>query len=217
MSEVTTTIDPTTGGLKIAWSSAVSNSETITAYKIEILDVTDTTWSQDLTNCNGANAVIMSNLYCIVPMSTLIASPFNYLYGDLVQIRISAQNTHGWSPVSSTNTLGETVRTKPVQMNTPTRGTSTTISQIQVNWVALTANADKGGSTILSYHLQWDQGTNTYVDLIGFSTESTAITYTVTSGITGGQTYKFKVRAKNLYGWGDYSAEASIIAAQEPA
>ena len=45
MSEVTTTIDPATGGLKIAWSSAVSNSESITAYKIEILDVTDTTWS----------------------------------------------------------------------------------------------------------------------------------------------------------------------------
>ena len=102
-------------------------------------------------------------------------------------------------------------------MNTPTRGTSTSISQIQVDWVALTLDADKGGSTILSYHLQWDQGTSTYVDLIGFSTESTATTYTVTSGITGGQSYKFKVRAKNLYGWGDYSAEATIIAAQEPA
>lgn len=90
MSVVTTTIDPATGGLKIAWTAATSNSESITAYKIEILDVTDTTWSQDLTSCNGANAIVISNLYCIVPMSTLIASPFSYPYGDLVEIRISA-------------------------------------------------------------------------------------------------------------------------------
>lgn len=98
-------------------------------------------------------------------------------------------------------------------MNTPTRGSSTTVSQIQVNWVALTTDADKGGSTILSYHLQWDQGTGSWADLIGLSTESTATTYTVTSGITGGTSYQFKVRAKNLYGFGDYSAVATIVAA----
>lgn len=86
-------------------------------------------------------------------MSTLIVSPFSYIYGELVEVRISALNTYGWSPVSSTNTIGTTVLTKQIQMTAPTRGSSTTISQIQVNWAALTVTADKGGSTILSYHL----------------------------------------------------------------
>lgn len=104
-------------------------------------------------------------------------------------------------------------------MASPSRGSSTTITQIQVDWVALSNVADYGGSPILSYHLQWDAGSNgiTFTDLTGLSTESTATTYIVTSGITGGTDYQFKVRAKNLYGWGDYSPIVTIKAAQEPA
>lgn len=36
------------------------------------------------------------------------------------------------------------------------------------------------------------------------------------TGITGGSTYKFRVRAKNLYGWGAFSSETSIMASQQP-
>lgn len=48
-----------------------------------------------------------------------------------------------------------------------------------------------GGSTILSYDLQWDAGTNgtTWTDLVGYSTESTATTFTVSTSISGGTTY----------------------------
>ena len=194
MSSAVTSIDTATGGVKILWTAPNSNSDTITAYKIEIVDHTLTTWSQDLVHCDGTNSIIKSNLYCIVPMSVLITSPFNLLYAELVGVRISAQNTYGWSVVSVTNTVGATVRTIPILMNTPSRGTSTTISQIQVNWLPLSATADMGGSTILSYHLQWDagsgsSGTTTWYDLIGLSADSTALTYTVTSGITGGNNY----------------------------
>lgn len=60
MSAVTTSIDSSTGGVKIAWSAASSNSDSITAYIIEILDSTGTTWYEDTTNCLGSNSVIMS-------------------------------------------------------------------------------------------------------------------------------------------------------------
>jgi hypothetical protein len=82
----------------------------------------------------------------------------------------------------------------------------------------LTILADIGGSTILSYHLQWDAGTSgaSWYDLVGFSTETTATTFTVTSGVSGGTDYKFRVRAKNLYNFGSYSPISIIRASQEP-
>ncbi len=40
--------------------------------------------------------------------------------------------------------------------------------------------------------------------------------YTVTSGSTSGNSYKFKVRAKNVYGFGSYSPIATIKSSEEP-
>ena len=54
MNSVTTTIDLTTGGIKITWTAPNSNSDPITRYIIEIGDKTATTWTETLTNCNGS-------------------------------------------------------------------------------------------------------------------------------------------------------------------
>jgi hypothetical protein len=76
-----------------------------------------------------------------------------------------------------------------------------------------------GGSNILSLHLQWDKGTagETWITLIGESPYSTSSTYTYSSGeIVEGRTYKFRYRALNILGWGDYSEQGNILAAGEP-
>ena len=44
-------------------------------------------------------------------------------------------------------------------MLTPTRGTDTSIYQIEIDWTALTGN-DTGGSTILSYVLSYRKSTD---------------------------------------------------------
>jgi hypothetical protein len=43
-------------------------------------------------------------------------------------------------------------------MATPTRGSATSASQIQILWTALTTATETGSSTILSYNLYWDNG-----------------------------------------------------------
>lgn len=51
-------------------------------------------------------------------MSTLQASPFNYLFDDVVYVRISAANYYGFgalSPVS--DATGARIRVVPVQMS----------------------------------------------------------------------------------------------------
>lgn len=75
-----------------------------------------------------------------------------------------------------------------------------------------------GYSTILSYHLQWDAGSNgaTFTDLIGNSIDSLALTYTVSSSVVAGTLYQFRVRAKNYWGWGPYSNAVSIKASSSP-
>lgn len=125
MSPVTASIDLTTGNVRISWSAPASNSEPITKYKIEILRSDGTTFSEDLTHCDGSSSIILANMYCIVPMSVLRSSPYSLTYGTIVKARASAFNQFGWGAVSTTNTAGATIRTEPIQMIAPLRGSET--------------------------------------------------------------------------------------------
>ena len=69
-----------------------------------------------------------------------------------------------------------------------------------------------GNSAITTYNLYWDNGSGT--SSISLS-NSLVTSYTVT-GLTGGTTYLFKLRAQNIYGYGTFSADGSVIAAEEP-
>ena len=126
--------------------------------------------------------------------------------------RVSALNSIGWNQVSNVNSLGATIRTEPVQMSAPTRGSQTSETQVEVEWTALTAVDDLRGSVITSYHLQWDEGTTgvSWYDLTGFSMFYLGTSFIVTSGLLPGYTYQFRVRAENAYGFGSFSTPSSI-------
>jgi hypothetical protein len=87
-----------------------------------------------------------------------------------------------------------------------------------VEWSALTASTDTGGSAVTSYHLQTDSGSGdgTWSDVLGLSPASLATSIELTSAIVAGTTYIFRARASNIHGWGDWSPEVSIKAAQVP-
>lgn len=70
----------------------------------------------------------------------------------------------------------------------PTKGVTSSDTQIEVDWTAYASAPQNGGSTVTSYNLQWDSGTSgvTYTDIIGYSPASTALTYTISSGLTVG-------------------------------
>lgn len=51
-------------------------------------------------------------------------------------------------------------------MSAPYIGTTITLSSLQVQWDALTGTAT-GGADIDSYNLEYDQGTNTWIDVQG--------------------------------------------------
>lgn len=186
MVAVTTSIDSSTGGVKITWTAPLDGSSTIDSYLIEIANSAQTAWAADTTNCDGASSTIISQMYCVIPMSTLAAS-FGYTTLDqLVTVRATAHNVYGYATLPSTvNSSGAKIRQAPDQMIIPTVDSYSDTS-VTISWSALTGTAT-GNSDITSYNLQWDNGSgSTFTDLAS----QTSLTYTA-SGLSGGTTYQF--------------------------
>lgn len=173
-----------------------------------------TTWYEDTTYCDGSDATVISDMKCSIPMSILRSSTYGLDYGDSVVAKVKAHNDRGWSSFSASATTVATIQTEPTTMSAPSSGSSTSSSQIEVTWTALTTAAETGGASITSYHLQWDAGTNTtWSDVVGLSPSYTSTSVILSTSIVSGNTYYFRVRAKNAQGWGSYSSTSSIKAA----
>ena len=77
---------------------------------------------------------------------------------------------------------------------------------------------ETGGTGIISYNVQWDSGSSGafWSNLAGFSSNYLAQQYTATSAIIAGTTYQIRIRAKNYWGYGQFSNIMSIKASAAP-
>lgn len=131
---------------------------------------------------------------------------------------MEALNSVDYSTPSGLNSGGENAQVVPLSpASAPTRDSTSSQTQLVIDY-ALPTGTYTGGSTILSISLEWDSGTSgaTWTSLVGVNPASLTQTYTITSGLTSGSTYKFRYRAQNIFGWGSYSAELSTLAAEVP-
>lgn len=69
-----------------------------------------------------------------------------------------------------------------------------------------------GGATVEDYRVTYDQSSDDYVVL---ASALNLLTYTAI-GLTAGNTYKFKVEARNSYGYSSYSDVIAILCASNP-
>lgn len=102
-------------------------------------------------------------------------------------------------------------------MEPPQRGDDTSTTMIQVHWDTISSPQD-GDSDVTSYSLEWDVGSDgeTWATEIGYLSNSLLTTYSLTDNIIIGQSYQFRLRAKNIWGWGAYSQIETIKAASKP-
>jgi len=115
----------------------------------------------------------------------------------------------------ATITLGD-VPDKP--SNAPYKDSAASSgSRLLIRYDALAESAN-GGLALESYSLEIDDGVGgEFSILTGFTTASLATSHLVTTGISQGLSYRVRYRAKNAYGWSEYSETAIILAAQPPA
>lgn len=203
---------PTTGlvslHVNISWVPPSDNYATITAYKIRIENATGSI-IDETTYCNAAEEPIFSQHFCLVPMAHL-RTAYGLTLSTLVEPRVLAYNRNGWSAESDPTATGVTIQTEPAQMAPVTNGSLTGPTQIQVLWNGLTTDVETGASTIVTYNLQWHGGADDYgaawVSLTGEVSNYVDTAYIVTGGVVKGAAYRFRIRAKNIWGWGTYAA-----------
>jgi hypothetical protein len=220
MEPPTTAIEPVAGAVVVSWTAPPDNAARITAYSIEALDAAGSVWSEVPGDaCDGSREALVAARSCTVPMAAFTAPPFGLLQGALIRVRAAAFNVRGWGLPSAPSSGGAAVRTPPTYMAAPARDPSSSDSQIVLVWSPLSSTADTGGAAILSYGLEWDAGSGggSWAPLSGFTVRTLATTFTITTGLTPGAGYLFRLSAENVYGWGPTSAETTVYAAGLPA
>jgi hypothetical protein len=214
-----TSIDAAAGALAIDWTAPDARGDAITAYLVEIADKAGTTWHTENATCDATQAALVAARRCTVPMTVLTSAKYGYAYsyatgGDLVQVRVKAANFFGFgvlSPVSDAS--GARIRAVPGQMAAPTEDASCTDVTLTMNWVAL-SGLSAGSSSVIAYSLYWDAGVAEAVTFTEL-TDALVTSFTV-NAVEGGKTYRFKVRARNIYGYGEYSPVTVVIPDDKP-
>ena len=205
--------------MKISWTPPADNSAPIDGYDVYIRDSTGA-YLREAVYCDGfASATVRINAYCLVPMTVLLSSSYGLVRGDPVLTKVRAHNAYGDGPLSPVPVGASVlVQTPPGIVQGLTTGPSTSANQIELQWSGLTTPAETGGAPILSYHLQWDAGVlGAWQDLVGSLSDFTSLSYIVTSGVSPGSVYSFRVRAKNMWGWSrDYSATLKVTPSAKP-
>ena len=79
----------------------------------------------------------------------------------------------------------------------------------------LLSTAENGGSDILGYDLWRDDGNNGDFNRIYTVDNVLANTY-IDYNVQKGKTYRYKYRARNINGWGEFSASGYLFAADTP-
>jgi hypothetical protein len=146
---------------------------------------------------------------------------YGYVLFDPIVARIWAENDKGITTNPSEPSDSEaTARTIPAVMASGSiqRHESTTEKIVMVKWTPLTTPIQTGDSDILSYNLEYDQGSDDWISLIGESSNYQLTEANVTHSIIAGGLYKFRIKARNIYGWAtDFSSPAfEVYAAEEP-
>jgi len=159
----TTTIKNTNQTLTIAWQAPFNQGSALLAYKITI-KAADGSYSEDLTNCNGQNLLILANARCDVPIAALRSSSvYNLPWGSSVWAKIIAYNKYGQS-LESPEGNGARILTIP---DSPTALTETvslrSATTITFSW---TAPATNGGDPVLDYRVNTDNSNGTWSVLV---------------------------------------------------
>jgi hypothetical protein len=170
----------TTTSVVVNWAAPASNGSAITGYTLEQKAGVAGTFSEVYAGTDLS--------YSATGLST----------GETYYFRVKATNGIGDSEFSEVAEVF--IPNVPATPGAVTFG-DITESSVVINWMA----PDNGGSAITSYVLERKLGTENFETVYSGSN----LTFT-SQGLSGENTYIFRVKATNAVGHSDYSEEASV-------
>lgn len=153
MRSVTTTIEACT--VKIDWVPLMEGmtKEKVLGYKLELASRREASY-HEYKGCFYEP----TNPTCVIPMSTLLAAPYNLRVGDLIVARVSAETKkNGWGRTSDPNLSGAKAVSVPDMMSKPVL-VSEEKDKVNLTWGKV--------SGISAYELLWrDSNKNDFKSL----------------------------------------------------
>lgn len=191
----------------VAWYEPDTNGAEITSYKIQLKEL-DGDFSEDLVNCDGTQSSIVSSRTCFIPVSVFKTEPYNQPWGASIYAIVSATNIKGESENSDEGNGCIIIYQPdpPIELMEDTQFRSQ--STLGIKW---TAPVEDGGTRILDYQIQRAELGGEFADLA-----SSSYTGLYVVSLDAGTIYRFRVRARNAYGYGDYSEEFQVLCAYIP-
>ncbi len=184
--------------LAVSWTAPADNGSNITGYKVRYCGGENAEcWNDDSSDWKEKSAS---------GTSTTITGLTN---ATTYRVKVRARNALGDGPWSS-----ETEGT-PGAPAAPSRPSLTEgNNQLAATWTA----PSNRGDTITAYGVEYCDSSNDCTDDSNWTDDSPSdvvLSHTIT-GLTNGTTYKVRVRAQNLRGWGGWSSEATATPATVP-
>ena len=133
--------------------------------------------------------------------------------GEYYSFKVSAVNVVGESQLTDSFTI--IAATVPDRISPAPHKHLASTSSIEIRW----QEPNNGGSLLISYEVQWDEGRgNGQFYYLGTTTYQTfTVDASLSSQFIGGDSYLFRVKAKNAVGDGSYSDDSlTIISAEVP-
>ena len=186
-----TTTATSSTSVTFEWTEGENGGTPVTDYKVY--------WDGGISGSSGVAAATTGSLRTFT--TTSVTAGTSYVFW------VSAVNFVGEGTASTqTTVLAASVPLAPAM---PT--VTATYSSVSLTWVA----PDSRGSTVTEYDIYWDSDGNSVDNFASLATTSNLF-HTITTGITQGITYKFKIVAKNAVGSSDESPIGLALAASTP-
>lgn len=184
----------------MTWNAPWNGGSVITSYTVTWQHSDGTTYSEDKTICDGSLAGTISTRTCTVANTIFTQAPFNIEWGSSIYAKVYATNVKGDSVLSLAGNGAEILRVPDVPTDLVDIPSITSAVQIGFSWQD---GSNNGGTPVIDYLVAYAESAGVYSTLeVGV----TDMQYTAT-GLTAGTTYKFKVQARNAFGYSDFSDE----------
>jgi hypothetical protein len=195
----------------ITWTApSFDGGSQIVSYVITIMASDGISFIEDASVCDGTQALTILSLQCIIPSSHLATSSlFTIPWGDEVYAKVAATNIRGMSEFSDAGNGAVITRSPDPPINLQNDLTVTTSVQIGITWED---GIENGGTPVLDYRIYFDQGSDNWI----LHASNVVDQRHQVTGLSIGNFYKFKVEARNAFGFSSESDVLTILTYSRP-